>query len=615
MAIINRKGQFVDFDPSKMLPGEWAVVLDGDSNSKDGKSIYMCFSAGVVKRMATYDDMVDNINNATEDVQNMFTEEMRDAINQALEIVDSGNAVITNAQSVLQSAEQATKNANDAAEEAKSYVLGDISSKTVTFLEASSRVNIASDESTATLFGKIKKFFTDLKPHAFTAPVQNLTTNVAGSALDATMGKKLQEGINTLNSNLSDITKESIFVGSEVDSWVNKWFKVCDQTCSGYGNTNIMFAVTRGFTDTTNKGQGILSIQIRSNNTSIYVSKFAWLANSGLDPSDFIIVISGMSWTLYARNTMPHNFIHFEGLSRGSITESKYTWPLNYTSPNTTPETTDPVATKISEDGVTVTGLLLTQGGTGVLNVGGSTTATAGYVKVATITVNTSYANYPITFEFTTRAQVKPMRVYLLFKNSSTSDPEIDSFQYEGADIKAYIKHTGVSTWDLYVARGGWSGITISDYKKDLAITGANMISVELSKVEVDALPDGAIPATDSNINSSVAAAINEVLSRMQGTTFPLTLASGFTENYVSAKKKSDGIIIINFSLTGSGAANAHTLLATIPVKYRPAGQIITTGHTGLNGPIQVIVETDGSIKAWGTTAYTTPRGTIVYTI
>lgn len=155
--------------------------------------------------------------------------------------------------------------------------------------------------------------------------------------------------IKELNSNLTDITKESIFVGSKETSGVNKWFKVCNQTCSGYGNTNIMFAVTRGFATMSEKGQGILSIQIRSNDTFIQINDFVWLANSGLTPSDFVIVISGMSWALYARNTARHNFIKFEALSRGNMMESKYTWPLNYTSPNTTPEATAPTPTAISE--------------------------------------------------------------------------------------------------------------------------------------------------------------------------------------------------------------------------------------------------------------------------
>ena len=61
MAIQSRRGQYGDFDPSKLLPGEWAGVLSGDPNAKDGKSIYYAFAAGNVKRMATYEDMVENI--------------------------------------------------------------------------------------------------------------------------------------------------------------------------------------------------------------------------------------------------------------------------------------------------------------------------------------------------------------------------------------------------------------------------------------------------------------------------------------------------------------------------------------------------------------------------
>lgn len=61
MAIQYRRGQFSDFDPSKLKPGEPAVVLSGDPDSTDGQSVYFCFNAGNVKRMATYDDMVKNI--------------------------------------------------------------------------------------------------------------------------------------------------------------------------------------------------------------------------------------------------------------------------------------------------------------------------------------------------------------------------------------------------------------------------------------------------------------------------------------------------------------------------------------------------------------------------
>lgn len=48
MAIRVRQGKEKDFNPYKLLPGEWATVLDK-------KYVYMCFSPGDVRRMATYE--------------------------------------------------------------------------------------------------------------------------------------------------------------------------------------------------------------------------------------------------------------------------------------------------------------------------------------------------------------------------------------------------------------------------------------------------------------------------------------------------------------------------------------------------------------------------------
>ena len=83
MAIQNRRGSYADFDPYKMLPGEWGVSLDSDPKCKDGKSVYMCFSAGVTKRMATYDDMVEDIEGSTEKIAEQFTEEVKRAASEA----------------------------------------------------------------------------------------------------------------------------------------------------------------------------------------------------------------------------------------------------------------------------------------------------------------------------------------------------------------------------------------------------------------------------------------------------------------------------------------------------------------------------------------------------
>ena len=53
MAIQMRRGQSVDFDPTKMLTGERAVSIDNETQKQ---MVYMCFAPGVVKRMATLED-------------------------------------------------------------------------------------------------------------------------------------------------------------------------------------------------------------------------------------------------------------------------------------------------------------------------------------------------------------------------------------------------------------------------------------------------------------------------------------------------------------------------------------------------------------------------------
>ena len=57
MAIQNRRGNYTDFDPAKMKPGEIAVVQSNDPVAGDGKAVYMAFAAGDVKRMATHDEL------------------------------------------------------------------------------------------------------------------------------------------------------------------------------------------------------------------------------------------------------------------------------------------------------------------------------------------------------------------------------------------------------------------------------------------------------------------------------------------------------------------------------------------------------------------------------
>ena len=109
MAIQNRRGREVDFDPAKMLPGEWAVSLDT-------KYVRMCFSPGVCLRMATYEAFEADM----AQIQAILAEakSIQSAISRIQSEVNSKAALtIENAKSAEESAEIA----HDEAERAKMY--------------------------------------------------------------------------------------------------------------------------------------------------------------------------------------------------------------------------------------------------------------------------------------------------------------------------------------------------------------------------------------------------------------------------------------------------------------------------------------------------------------
>ncbi|MCI8274161.1 MAG: hypothetical protein HFI66_00860 [Lachnospiraceae bacterium] len=198
MAIQNRRGVYGDFRPEKMVSGEMAVVLSGDPASASGRSVYICFEPGHVKRITTYEDFENELRAATEELQEAFTDDIRNAISAAVTATAAANAAV-------EAANAATEAANAAAEAAGAYVLGDISGKTVTFTEAVERANIESEESTATIFGKIKKWFSDLKDAAFAAIANDLATTTAGSVLDARVGPVIAMGFDNIQTQLTEL--------------------------------------------------------------------------------------------------------------------------------------------------------------------------------------------------------------------------------------------------------------------------------------------------------------------------------------------------------------------------------------------------------------------------
>lgn len=72
----------------------------------------------------------------------------------------------------------------------------------VTFTEAATRENLQSGEKLSISLGKIKKWFSDLGAAAFMAVANNCTTTQPGSVLAAEQGKKLQDQISQVSSDL-----------------------------------------------------------------------------------------------------------------------------------------------------------------------------------------------------------------------------------------------------------------------------------------------------------------------------------------------------------------------------------------------------------------------------
>lgn len=131
MAIVMRQGEYADFVPSKMRPGEWAVVLADDPVVPDGKSVFIAFAAGNVKRMATYEDMKDLIGEAAGDIRDQYID-IFDALKDQYIIVFnniknetkvySDNA-LAYADAALRQAENA-KNHADAADKSQTAAAG-----------------------------------------------------------------------------------------------------------------------------------------------------------------------------------------------------------------------------------------------------------------------------------------------------------------------------------------------------------------------------------------------------------------------------------------------------------------------------------------------------------
>lgn len=291
MAIQNRRGAYSDFDKSKLVEGEWAVVQSGDPNSGDGQSVYMCFTPGTVKRMATYEDMVDSVEAAIEEG---IDEQVAEAINtQAGEYIQDCQTATQNANTATQTATTAASSASSAASSANTAagsantaasdanaaataaqaVVNNISNANVYFQYDPVRTNIVSGVPLANSLGRIGKWFFDLEGKAAWSNIaNNLTTTAAGSVLDARQGKILADMISGGTAILEKVYPVGCIYQSTVAT------NPGDSTVLGFGTwTDISDKVLMAHdTATTSEEDGYFVLKTNENITSNIQRVYIW---------------------------------------------------------------------------------------------------------------------------------------------------------------------------------------------------------------------------------------------------------------------------------------------------------------------------------------------------
>lgn len=217
MAITMRHGPYNKFDPQKLRTAEIAVVTEGDPHASDGKAIYQCFSPGDVKRMATYEDMLDQIDEAGGDAIDNHIEQKvgtalkacedatkaaQDAKTNADKAVSSANTAASSASTAANTANKAAEVASKAAEDCKNL----IDEKHVAEIEKAVQQSLMVDTVAGTVTGKT---VTDLPENAapedtdyFINATGNMIKKTKVSQLITWLKEKLE--INALNTKMND---------------------------------------------------------------------------------------------------------------------------------------------------------------------------------------------------------------------------------------------------------------------------------------------------------------------------------------------------------------------------------------------------------------------------
>lgn len=199
----------------------------------------------------------------------------------------------------------------------------------VEFNEASSRQGLDSGESVKILFGKVRKWLSDLKPVAFSGSYNDLTNKPSIPPAVAVKGNA-ETAYRTGNVNLtaSDIGLDPLgyygICGRTTNTSTNPWVLVAETTSLNNNNTGITLLFDYTFTEANNAtstGTGILSVSVRVNANGAIITNRSyakWLTKMNeLNNDDVIITYnnSTKSLQIWGKSDNPYKVMRVRPLS------------------------------------------------------------------------------------------------------------------------------------------------------------------------------------------------------------------------------------------------------------------------------------------------------------
>lgn len=86
-----RRGLYAEFEPTKLMPGEWAVSIDTETSRQ---VVWMCFSPGITKRMGTLEDFEEQIKEVTEHILEGYKTQLDEFTIQKIDEIQEYKATV-----------------------------------------------------------------------------------------------------------------------------------------------------------------------------------------------------------------------------------------------------------------------------------------------------------------------------------------------------------------------------------------------------------------------------------------------------------------------------------------------------------------------------------------